>query len=104
MNCHPAVGSDASLRTIPSLSSGPEAPILDAVSSLTNPEEVGLGSMATASADAVNGRVCAIRMETSKAGTTPKPETLECARSVILFSTSPVDGFDADSGLRSYRL
>ncbi len=89
-----------------------------ALSSLDRPGMVGSWTVATAAADPVEGRVCAIRKseeairqahdrirrEAGKSGKAPKPETFEYARYVILFSTFPDDRFDADAVLQWYRL
>ena len=92
--------------------------LLKALSSLARPGRVGSWNVTTAGDEPVDGRVCAIRKseeavrqaherirrEASKACRTPKPETFEYARYVILFSTFPEDGFDADAVLQWYRL
>ena len=92
--------------------------LMAALSSLDRPGMVGSWTVMTAATDPVEGRVCAIRKseeairqahdrirkKASKAGKTPKPETFEYAKYVILFSTFPEADFDADSVLQWYRL
>ena len=90
-----------------------------AVSSLGPPGEPGSWAVATAGgAEPVRGRVCAVRksdtaaalareklrLRAGKSGTTPRPETLEYAGYVILFTTFPESGFPAEAVLDWYRL
>ena len=93
--------------------------LLGAVSSLGPAGEPGSWAVATAGgAEPVRGRVCAVRksdaaaalaqrklrLRASKSGTTLRPETLEYARYVILFTTFPESGFSAEAVLDWYRL
>ena len=92
-----------------------------AVSGLGRPGSVASWDVATGSnrsADSVDGRVCVIRKsdaaieialralhkKASKKGKTPKPQTLEFAKYVIVFTTFPTAEFSPEAILDWYRL
>ena len=91
------------------------------VSGLGRPGSVASWDVATGSnrsADSVDGRVCMIRKsdaaieialralhkKASKKGKTPKPQTLEFAKYVIVFTTFPTAEFSPEAILDWYRL
>lgn len=95
--------------------------LLAAVSGLDRPGSVASWNVATdgnGSAASVAGRVCAIRKsdaaigialqrlrrKAAKDGRTPKPQSLEFARYVIVFTTFPASRFTPEAVLDWYRL
>jgi len=102
-----------SLRFV--LADGRRFDLRNAVSALDRPGSVASWDVATASVD---GRVCAIRKsdaaigialeklrrKAAKNGRTPKPQSLEFAKYVIVFTTFPESGFAPETVLDWYRL
>lgn len=92
--------------------------LLEAVSTLDRPGQVGEWAVRTAGTAPVAGRVCALRkseeaarlalgklrQEASRKGKALRPETRAYARYVILFTTFPASRFDAAEVLDWYRL
>ncbi len=102
-------------------SDGRRFDLLGAVAGLDCPGRAGGWDVAVdgnGAAASVAGRVCAVRksdtairiahkklrQKASRKGTTPKPQSLEFAKYVIVFTTFPEAGFTAEAVLDWYRL
>ncbi len=107
--------STGSLRFV--LADGRRFDLRNAVSALDRPGSVASRDVATAGAS-VDGRVCAIResdaaigialeklrRKAARDGRTPKPQSLEFAKCVIVFTTFPASRFAPEAVLDWYRL